>query len=40
MTSKEFDLLIAMIVKMLKDGKTEDVIQMLEEARHTKPVLK
>lgn len=33
MTSKEFDLLIAMILEMLKNGQTTTVINLLEEAR-------
>lgn len=33
MTSKEFDLLIAMILEMLKSGQTARVIDLLEEAR-------
>ena len=32
MTSKEFDLLITMILEMLKEGKTEKVIELLEKA--------
>lgn len=32
MTSKEFDLLITMILDMLKEGKTEKVIELLEKA--------
>jgi hypothetical protein len=33
MTSKEFDLLIAMILEMLKNGQVDRVIALLEEAR-------
>jgi hypothetical protein len=33
MTSKEFDLLIAMILEMLKSGQIETVIKLLEETR-------
>ncbi len=33
MTSKEFDLLISMILEMLKDGQTEKVIKLLEETK-------
>lgn len=33
MTSKEFDLLIAMILEMLKNNQTDKVIALLEEAR-------
>lgn len=40
MTSKEFDLLMTLVVAMLKDGKTEEVIEMLENAKHEKPKLK
>lgn len=36
MTSKEFDLLIAMILEMLKNGQTQRVIDLLEEARDKK----
>lgn len=36
MTSKEFDLLIAMILEMLKNGQTSRVIDLLEEARGKK----
>ena len=35
MTSKEFDLLITLIIKMLEDGKTQDVIDMLKEAKES-----
>ena len=33
MTSKEFDLFIAMILEMLKSGQTDKVIKLLEETR-------
>lgn len=36
MTSKKFDLLIAMIIEMLKNNQTERVIELLEEAREKK----
>lgn len=36
MTSKEFDLLIAMILELLKSGHTDKVITLLEEARDKK----
>ena len=29
MTSKEFDLLISLVIAMLKDGKTEEVSRLL-----------
>lgn len=32
MTSKEFNLLAAMLVELLKEGKTEKVIELLENA--------
>ena len=32
MTSKEFKLLLKLIVKMLEDGKTKEVIEMLKNA--------
>lgn len=32
MMNKEFDLLITMILEMLKEGKTEKVIELLEKA--------
>lgn len=32
MTSKEFTLLISMMLKMLKNGQVEEVIELLEEA--------
>ena len=31
MTSNEFKLLLKLIVRMLKEGKTQDVIALLEE---------
>lgn len=37
MSSKEFDLLMALVLSMLKDGKTDEVIKLLEEARLQKP---
>lgn len=33
MTSKEFDLLIALILKMLEKGETDEVIELLKETR-------
>ncbi len=36
MTSKEFDLLIAMILEMLKSGQQDKVIKLLEETRTKK----
>lgn len=36
MTSKEFDLLIALILKMLEKGETEEVIELLKETRTKK----
>ena len=33
MTSKEFDLLIALILKMLEEDETEEVIELLKETR-------
>lgn len=33
MTSKEFDLLIALILEMLKNDQKDKVIALLEEAR-------
>lgn len=33
MTSKEFDLLIALVLELLKQGQTQKVIALLEEAR-------
>jgi len=33
MTSKEFDLLIGMILEMLENGQTDKVIALLKEAR-------
>ena len=34
MTSKEFDLLIAMILEMLKAGQTEKVIKIIEDTQN------
>ena len=36
MRSKEFDLLIALILKMLEKGETEEVIELLKETRAKK----
>ena len=36
MTSKEFDLLIALILKMLEKGETAEVIELLKETRTKK----
>ena len=36
LTSKEFDLLIALILKMLEKGETEEVIELLKETRTKK----
>ena len=33
MTSKEFDLLMALVLELLKSGQVDKVIQLLEEAR-------
>ena len=33
MTSKEFDLFMALILELLKNGQAEKVIQLLEENR-------
>lgn len=33
MTSKEFDLLISLIIKMLEDGKVKEVIDLLKETQ-------
>ena len=33
MTSKEFDLMIDLMLELLKDGKTEKVIELLEKAK-------
>ncbi len=33
MTSKEFDLLISLIIKMLEDGKVKEVIELLKETQ-------
>lgn len=39
MTSKEFDLLMALVIDMLEKGETERVIQLLKDAREEKPKL-
>lgn len=36
MTSKEFDLMIALILSMLEKGETEEVIKLLKETRTKK----
>ena len=36
MTSKEFDLFIKMLLKMLKKGEVEEVIELLEESVNDK----
>lgn len=36
MTSKEFDLMIALILSMLEKGETEEVVKLLKEARTKK----
>jgi hypothetical protein len=36
MTAKEFDLLISLILSMLKNGETEEVIKLLEETKNKK----
>ena len=36
MSSKEFDLFIAMILTMLEKGQQDDVIALLKEARNKK----
>lgn len=33
MSSKEFDLLVSLILSMLKKGETEEVIKLLEETK-------
>lgn len=33
MTAKEFNLVVSLILEMLKDGKTDRVIELLEEAK-------
>lgn len=33
MTSKEFDLLISLIIKMLEDGKVKEVVELLKETQ-------
>ncbi len=35
MTSKEFDLMIDLMLELLKDGKTEKVIELLEKAKES-----
>ena len=35
MTSKEFDLMIDLILELLKEGKTEKVIELLEKAKES-----
>ena len=35
MTSKEFDLMIDLMLEFLKDGKTEKVIELLEKAKES-----
>lgn len=34
MTSKEFDLMISMILEMLKSGQVDKVIKLLEETKN------
>ncbi len=36
MTSKEFDLMIALILSMLEKGETDEVIKLLKETRTKK----
>lgn len=36
MTSKEFDLFIKMLLKMLKKGNVDEVIELLEESVNEK----
>ena len=36
MTSKEFDLLLSLVLAMLKEGKTDEVIRLLEESKSKK----
>ena len=36
MTSKEFDLLVSLVLAMLKEGKTDEVIRLLEESKSKK----
>lgn len=33
MTAKEFNLVVSLILEKLKDGKTDRVIELLEEAK-------
>ncbi len=33
MSSKEFNLLVSLLIEMLKDGKTDKAIELLEEAK-------
>ena len=35
MTGKEFDLMIDLMLELLKDGKTEKVIELLEKAKES-----
>lgn len=34
MTSKEFDLLMALLIKLLEEGKTQEVLELLKETRN------
>lgn len=34
MTSKEFDLLMSLIIKMLEDGKVKEVIELLKKTQN------
>ncbi len=36
MTSKEFDLLISLIISMLEKGETQEVIKLLKETKKEK----
>ncbi len=36
MTSKEFDLLISLIISMLEKGETQEVIKLLKETQKEK----
>ncbi len=36
MTSKEFDLLISLIITMLEKGETQEVIKLLKETKKDK----
>lgn len=36
MTSKEFDLMISLILSMLEKGETEEVIKLLKETKNKK----